>query len=88
MARFYTPTGKLTRPLLALHDTGDPLVPASTAYEYALQAQRAGHGDNFVQKFVNKQGHCVFTPDEIDRAFGELLDWVHAGRRPASGRLD
>lgn len=87
MARFYTPTGQLTRPLLALHDTGDPLVPASTAFEYALAAQRAGHGDNFVQQFVNKEGHCVFTPEEIDRAFGELLDWVNAGRRPPSGRL-
>jgi pimeloyl-ACP methyl ester carboxylesterase len=87
MARFYTPTGKLTRPLLALHDTGDPLVPASTTFEYALQAQRTGHGDNFVQQFVNKQGHCVFTPDEIDRAFGELLDWVRAGKRPVSGPL-
>jgi pimeloyl-ACP methyl ester carboxylesterase len=87
MGRFYTPTGKLTRPLLALHDTGDPLVPASTAFEYALAAQRAGHGDNFVQQFVNQDGHCVFSPGEIDRAFGELLEWVHAGRRPVSGRL-
>jgi pimeloyl-ACP methyl ester carboxylesterase len=87
MARFYTPTGKLARPLLALHDTGDPLVPASTTYEYALEVQRAGHGDNFVQQFVNKKGHCVFTTDEIDRAFGELLDWVRAGQRPVSGLL-
>jgi len=29
----------------------------------------------------------VFTPDEIDRAFGELLDWVHEGKRPEAGRL-
>ncbi len=88
MARFYTPTGKLDRPLLALHDTGDPLVPASTAFEYALAAGRAGNGDHFVQQFVNRKGHCVFTPAEIDRAFGELLDWVHEGRRPASGALN
>lgn len=87
MARFYTPTGKLVHPLLALHDTGDPLVPASTAFEYALAAQRAGNGDNFVQQFVNKEGHCVFTPEEIDRAFGELLDWVNEGKRPPSGPL-
>jgi pimeloyl-ACP methyl ester carboxylesterase len=87
MARFYAPTGKLTRPLLALHDTGDPLVPASSAFEYALAAQRAGHGDNFVQQFVNREGHCVFTPEEIDRAFGELVEWVHDGRRPKSGPL-
>jgi len=87
LARYYVPTGKLTRPLLALHDTGDPLVPASTVFEYALATQRAGHGDSFVQQFVNKKGHCVFTPDEIDHAFGELLDWARDGKRPASGPL-
>jgi pimeloyl-ACP methyl ester carboxylesterase len=87
MGRFYAPTGKLTRPMLALHDTGDPLVPANTVFEYALAAQRTGHGDNFVQQFVNREGHCVFTPEEIDRAFGELLDWVNKGKRPASGLL-
>jgi pimeloyl-ACP methyl ester carboxylesterase len=87
MARFYTPTGKLERPLLALHDTGDPLVPASTAFEYALAAARAGRGEKFVQQFVNRNGHCVFTPAEIDRAFGELLEWVRHGKTPASGPL-
>lgn len=88
MARFYTPSGKLEKPMLALHDTGDPLVPAGTTFEYAVIAQRAGHGDHFVQQYVDRKGHCVFTPDEIDRAFGELLDWIHGGKRPASGRLD
>ena len=88
MSRWYVPSGKLLRPLLALHDSGDPLVPASSAFEYALIAQRAGHGDNFVQQFVNREGHCVFTPEEIGRAFDELVDWVRAGKRPASGKLN
>lgn len=87
VARWYTPTGKLLRPLLALHDTGDPLVPAGDAFEYALTAERAGHGDNFVQQYINREGHCVFEPDEITRAFGELADWVDVGKRPVSGRL-
>jgi len=87
LSKFYSPSGKLTRPLLALHDIGDPLVPASTAFEYAVLAQRAGHADNFVQQYVNVEGHCVFTPDEIDHAFGALLDWVHDGKRPVAGRL-
>jgi pimeloyl-ACP methyl ester carboxylesterase len=87
MAKFYAPTGKLEKPLLALHDTGDPLVPADTAFEYALAAGRAGNGANFVQQFVNRKGHCVFTPGEIDQAFGELLDWTHDGKRPPSGKL-
>lgn len=87
VARWYTPNGKLSKPLLALHDVADPLVPASGAAEYALLARRAGHADNFVQQFVNKEGHCVFTPVEIGRAFDELVEWVHTGKRPPSGPL-
>ncbi len=88
VAKWYTPTGNLTRPFVALHDTGDPLVPASSAYEYAMAAQRAGHGDNFVQKYVNHEGHCVFKPSEIGAAFDELVKWIDSGRRPDAGRLD
>jgi pimeloyl-ACP methyl ester carboxylesterase len=87
MSRWYTPTGKLTRPMLALHDSGDPLVPASSAFEYALIAQRAGHAENFVQQYVNKEGHCVFTPGEIGQAFDELVGWVQTGKRPVAGKL-
>jgi hypothetical protein len=87
IARWYTPSGKLLRPLLALHDTGDPLVPATAAFDYALAVQRQGHADNFVQQFVNKEGHCVFTPQEIGRAFDELVTWAHDNKRPASGAL-
>ena len=87
LAKWYTPTGKLTRPLLALHDVGDPLVPANAAFEYALVAQREGHGDQFVQQYVPRDGHCVFTPQEIGHAFDELVKWVDSGQRPASGPL-
>ena len=87
LAKWYTPTGILMRPLLALHDSGDPLVPANSANEYALQAQRTGHGDRFVQLYVNREGHCVFTPKEIGRAFDELVNWSENGKRPRAGRL-
>jgi len=87
LARWYTPTGKLLRPLLALHTTADPLVPSADAFEYALIAERAGHSANFVQQYINREGHCVFKPDETARAFDELVDWVNAGKRPVSGKL-
>jgi len=86
-AHWYTPDGKLARPFLALHDSGDPLVPASSAHEYALAAARTGNGGNFVQQYVNREGHCVFTPAEIGRAFDELTEWVRSGKRPESGKL-
>jgi len=85
MARWYTPSGKLLKPLLALHDTRDPLVVASTAFEYALLAQRAGHADQFVQQYVKAEGHCVFTPAQIGKAFDELVAWSGGGKRPQAG---
>ncbi|MGN6521536.1 MAG: alpha/beta hydrolase family protein [Dokdonella sp.] len=85
MARWYTPTGKLAKPLLALHDTRDPLVIASSAFEYALVVQRAGHARNFVQQYVKREGHCVFTPAEIGKAFDSLVEWSRSGKRPPSG---
>jgi len=86
LAKWYTPSGKLTRPLLALHDTGDPLVPAYSANEYALAVARAGNGDNFVQQYVEREGHCVFTPAEIGRAFDDLVEWSKSDKRPSSGK--
>ncbi|MEO6968242.1 MAG: alpha/beta hydrolase [Rhodanobacteraceae bacterium] len=88
LVRWYTPTGKLLRPMLELHDTSDPLVPASSTFEYALAARRAGHGDNFVQQYVNHEGHCVFTPQQVGHAFNELTDWVDTGKRPFPGKLE
>ena len=87
LAHWYTPSGKLTRPLLALHDTGDPLVPAYSANEYALAVTRAGHGENFAQQYVDREGHCVFTPAEIGRAFEQLVEWTRSGKRPEAGKL-
>ena len=87
LAHWYTPTGKLLRPMLALHDVGDPLVPAYTPFAYALAVTRAGHGDHFVQQYVHHEGHCVSTPQQIGRAFDELTAWVNAGQRPRAGQL-
>ena len=87
LARWYTPSGKLLRPLLALHDTGDPLVPSVDAFEYALIAERAGHADNFVQQYINREGHCVFEPNEVSHAFDEMVAWASAGARPTPGKF-
>jgi len=87
LSRWYTPSGRLPMPMLELHDTADPLVPAGGVYDYALLVRRAGRSDHFVQQYVNREGHCVFTPQQVGTAFGELVDWVDRGRRPAPGKL-
>ena len=83
----YTPSGRLTRPLLELHTLHDPLVHADVGAAYALLAQRRGDGAEFVQQYVPVSGHCTYTPADVARAFDELLGWVHDGRRPEPGLL-
>ncbi|MDE1958240.1 MAG: alpha/beta hydrolase [Xanthomonadaceae bacterium] len=87
LERHYTPTGRLARPLLELHTLHDPLIHADVGAAYALLAQRQGDADEFVQQYVPSAGHCTYTPADVARAFDELLDWVHHGRRPAPGPL-
>jgi len=87
MNEFYTPTGALKRKLLAVHTTYDPLVPASTAAYYDDATRRLGAGDLFVQKYVNRDGHCNITAEQTGEVFDELTAWVHQNHRPEPGLL-
>ncbi len=87
VAEFGSPTGELKRPLLALHTLYDPLVPASTAGYYDEQTRRLGVGERFVQQYVDRDGHCNITPEQVGVAFDELTRWVGSGERPQPGRL-
>ena len=80
-------TGHLTRPVLAIHTTYDPLVPAAIPDEYSLLAREAGAGDLFVQQYVKHDGHCHITPDETEKGFQELRRWKNAHQAPKAGWL-
>ena len=83
----YWPSGRLTRPMLALHTIYDPLIPATTLSLYASEVAHAGYADNLVQQYVHREGHCTFTPDEVGHAFDELVVWAHTGKAPQAGLL-
>jgi pimeloyl-ACP methyl ester carboxylesterase len=87
LADWYSPTGNLRRKLLEVHTIYDPLVPASTTAWYNELTRRLGNGDDFVQQYVDRDGHCNITAEQTGLAFDELLDWVHNGQRPAPGPL-
>ncbi len=82
---FYTPTGKLSRPMLAVHTMRDQLVPAWVPNSYQTLADSAGNGDLFVHQWVKRTGHCTMTPAEIGRGFDDLRGWAKEGKRPPSG---
>jgi pimeloyl-ACP methyl ester carboxylesterase len=87
LADWYSPTGNLRRKLLEVHTIYDPLVPASNTAWYNELVNRLGHGDEFVQQYVDRDGHCNITADQTGLAFDELLDWVHNNHRPNPGLL-
>ncbi|MFC6646708.1 alpha/beta hydrolase [Granulicella cerasi] len=87
LLRHYTPSGRLTKPMLAVHTVYDPIIPASTLMLYNQQVELEGFGDNLVQQYVRSEGHCNINGAEELRAFDELVEWVHHGARPQPGLL-
>ncbi len=84
---WYTPTGVLLKPTLAVHTTYDPVIPADSVRLYADMVQRSGSGGNFVQQYVKHDGHCRITGAETMKALDELIEWKHSGTRPNGGPL-
>jgi hypothetical protein len=87
LARHFTPSGHLGRPMLALHTLYDPIVQTFMLAIYHEQVQAAGAQQYFVQQYVDAEGHCNFTQDEIGNAFDELVRWTHGGPMPPSGLM-
>jgi pimeloyl-ACP methyl ester carboxylesterase len=85
LRRYYTPTGRLTRPLLGIHTTYDPLVSPRDVNMYQTIAEEGGGQDLFVLQYVKRDGHCAIQADEVRRGFRELREWKTTGKRPAAG---
>lgn len=76
--KYYTPTGNLRIPMLALHTDRDPLVPVFHEAIYAAVVAEAGASANLRQRMVERYGHCTFAEAEVLAAFDELTAWVAA----------
>ena len=85
--RHYTPDGHLTKPMLAVHTLYDPTIPATSLSLYDHLVQGAGFGENLVQQYVHREGHCAISSDEVGHSFDELVEWTHHGPRPPPGLL-
>jgi hypothetical protein len=75
-------TGRITVPLLSLHNTGDGFVPFKHEQDYLRKALAAGTADLLVQRAVRRAGHCNFTADERNLAFDDLVAWLERGVHP------
>ena len=82
---YYTPTGRLARPMLAIHTTYDPIVPPWVPNAYSLLTQQMGTMNLFVQQYVKHDGHCAINNTEVARGFAELREWKNGKARPSPG---
>jgi pimeloyl-ACP methyl ester carboxylesterase len=82
MRRFYQTTGELERPLVALHNMLDPVVPFQHEVVYATLAAQAGNSNLFTAIPIERYGHCNFNVQEIGAAFTLLIQQASAQTRP------
>jgi pimeloyl-ACP methyl ester carboxylesterase len=73
-------TGRLPVPVLTMHTTGDGLVVPENEQAYRSAVDRAGDGRRLQQIFVDRAGHCAFTPAETITAVQVLVNRLDTGR--------
>ena len=79
IANKYETTGNLMRPMVTIHTTGDPIVPVWHQGLYTGKVPGVFPYFPYVPITVDRYGHCNFTLDEIQGAFGQLVGMVMYG---------
>jgi hypothetical protein len=69
----YQTTGKIQAPLVALHTTGDPIVPFWHEWLYQAKIWKNGNGGKFFSIPVARYGHCAFTAKEAVFAYAVMV---------------
>ncbi len=75
-------TGRIERPILSMHGTGDLYVPIHLQRILRKAVTAAGHDDLLVQRIYRIAGHCGFNAEEQARSFDDLVRWVREGVKP------
>jgi len=72
--------GDIHFPVLTLHTKGDGLVVVENESAYKQVVDEAGNGEFLRRTFVDRAGHCAFTPAETIAAVETLLNRVETGK--------
>jgi pimeloyl-ACP methyl ester carboxylesterase len=74
--------GRLERPTLTMHGTGDLFVPIFLEQTLKRAVVAAGRESLLTQRIYRIAGHCGFSQAEMIRAFDDLVAWVQKGVKP------
>jgi len=72
--------GEIHFPVLTLHTKGDGLVVVQNESAYRKVVDEAGNGEFLRRTFVDRAGHCTFTPAETIAAVQTLVNRLDTGR--------
>jgi pimeloyl-ACP methyl ester carboxylesterase len=76
--------GRIDIPVLSMHTKGDGLVVVENETAYKDVVDRVDDNSRLLrQTFVDRAGHCAFTPAETIAAVETLLQRVETGRWPS-----
>jgi dienelactone hydrolase len=79
--------GKIQRPLVTMHGTGDLYVPIFLEQALKRAVVAAGNERLLVQRIYRIGAHCQFSQPEMINAFDDLVKWVHDGTKPESDEV-
>ena len=86
MRRWFTVTGRIAKPLLAVNVLDDPIVPITVTEDYDDITRLAGTNHLFAQMWVD-QRNVAYKRGTVQRAFELLEAWIREGKRPIPGEL-
>ncbi len=72
--------GRIHIPVLTLHTKGDGLVVVQNESAYKKVVDEAGNEEFLRREFVDRAGHCTFTPGETIAAVQKLINRLDTGR--------
>ena len=80
--------GRLERPMLTMHGTGDLFVPIFLERTLKKEVANAGRQDLLTQRIYRIAGHCQFSQPEMIKSFDDMVKWATDGTRPAGDDVD
>ncbi len=95
LTRWYEATGRISAPLVTMHNTIDSLVPYAQEKAFEAKVRNAGR-TRYLAAYgvpplraplpvggVEAYTHCGFTPEQTHAAWNALRNWSITGERPA-----
>jgi len=80
--------GRIQRPLMTMHGTGDLYVPIFLERSLKRAVSAAGNDKLLTQRIYRIGAHCQFSQPEMAKAFDDLVAWVKSGTKPQGDDVD